>query len=84
MNSTYKRQREDDDPRYTLRLSLIRDGRPKYWDFHCVFCGLKIGELNANKIYATDTVYDQPPFRFKCPGTPKKWCRMWYEVYLSE
>lgn len=42
------------DPRYTVRFYLIRQGRPKYWNFHCIYCGEKVCELNGTVIYMTD------------------------------
>lgn len=43
-----------DDPRYSIRLYLIREGRPKYWNFHCIYCGQKVCEVNGTVIYMTD------------------------------
>lgn len=42
------------DPRYTIRLYLLREERPKYWNFHCMYCGGKLCELNGTVLYMTD------------------------------
>lgn len=43
-----------EDPRYMVRLFLIRQERPKYWNFYCMYCGNKLCELNGTVIYMTD------------------------------
>lgn len=43
-----------DDPRYTVSLYLIRQDRPKYWNFYCIYCGKKVCELNGTVVYMAD------------------------------
>ncbi len=43
-----------EDPRYMMRLYLIRENRPKYWNFYCMYCGQKLCEVNGTVIYTTD------------------------------
>lgn len=45
---------ETDDPRYTMRLFLIREQRPKYWNFYCMYCGQKVCEVNGTVLYVSD------------------------------
>jgi hypothetical protein len=76
----------DLDHRYTIRLYLIRDQRPKYWDFHCVYCGMKLCELQGDLIYMTDITHDNEKSgmvgtnRIQCKG---KFCRLWYEFSFN-
>lgn len=82
--STGQRQMTDGDldRRYTIRLYLLRDGRPKYWEFYCPHCGRKLGELNGQLIYLTDLTSDgsttgvRQVNRLQCEG---KFCGWWYE-----
>ncbi len=48
----------ENDPRYMIRLYLIRDGRPQYWNFHCMYCGEKLCEVNGKVVYMTDIAGD--------------------------
>lgn len=42
------------DPRYMVRLFLIREERPKYWNFYCMYCGTKLCEVSGTMVYMTD------------------------------
>lgn len=72
----------DIDHRYTIRVYLLREGRPKYWEFHCPHCGKKVAELNGTMIYLSDLTHDgtstgvQQSSRVRCDG---KYCGWWFE-----
>lgn len=73
----------NDDFRYSITVVLMREGRPKYWEFHCPFCTTKICELDGRVIQLRDISNEslRPITRVRCPGG-KKWCRMWFEFVL--
>ena len=48
----------DKDYRYTIRVYLLREDRPNYWDFHCNSCGKKVCEMNGTMVYVTDITSD--------------------------
>lgn len=77
---------ETTDYRYSMTIYLIRDKRPKYWEFHCPYCTQKVCELDGRSIMGSDVVNNEgssnPTMRVRCPGTSGKWCRMWYEFCL--
>lgn len=71
----------DLDYRYTIKMYLVRDSRPKYWEFRCAFCGTKVCELNSDLAYGIDLTHDSGnTVRFRCPGRD---CRMWWEFVLN-
>lgn len=77
-----------DDFRYSITVLLMREGRPKYWEFHCPNCTAKVCELDGKIIHLRDISHNtddgkNPTVRIRCPGT-KKWCRMWFEFQLFE
>lgn len=72
----------DKDYRYTIRIYLLREDRPKYWEFHCPYCGTKVCELNGPMVYGIDVTPDTGKLvaRKACRGRD---CRFWYEFVLS-
>lgn len=72
----------EDDHRYTIRVTLIKQGRTKYWDFHCMYCGTKVCELSGDLVYAADVTpnEDGHTTRHRCNG---KYCKLWYEFILA-
>lgn len=75
--------KKDEDHRYTITVFLVRNQRPKYWEFHCPYCSTKIGEIDGDIVSMNDLPMDNGGNRFRCPGN-KKWCRMWFQfVTLS-
>ena len=75
----------DKDYRYTIRVYLLRQDRPRYFDFKCNYCGTKVCELNGVIVYLSDITHDnnsliQPTNRFRCSGRE---CRTWYEFVLN-
>ena len=75
----------DQDPRYTIRIFLIRNGRPKYWNFHCIFCGRKLCELNGTVVMMSDVsneglhYEEKSAQRIRC-NTHECGGRNWYEL----
>lgn len=86
----YRVKREGgEDPRYPVTVFLIRDKRPKYWEFLCMFCGAKVCELDGTVVHVRDVSNssedaNNAAVRVACRGTVKKWCRMWYEFQLGK
>lgn len=78
----------DDDFRYPITVFLVRENRPKYWEFHCPFCTATVCELDGSVVQLRDIsnnsdASNNSSTRIRCPGTNKKWCRMWFEFTLS-
>lgn len=75
---------QDNDPRYTIHVALVREGRPKYWSFHCPNCKEKVCELDGRIVYITDINDESVPAtsgqRMRCTG---KFCRNWYQFSLN-
>lgn len=77
---------EEIDHRYTVRVYLLRSGRPRYWQFHCVSCGKKLCEVNGELLYMTDITNDSETSgiigtnRIRCN---EKHCRFWYEFNMN-
>jgi len=73
----------DNDYRYSIKVTLLREDRPKYWEFHCNKCMAKIIEIDGNIARLQDVSHDvglnRPALRAKCPGTKRDFCRLWYE-----
>lgn len=46
------------DNRYRMLVTLIRTARPRYWNFRCVNCGSKIGEIQNLEVTSIDDFYD--------------------------
>jgi len=80
-------QREtDEDYRQTITVFLVRENRPKYWEFRCVYCGHSVCELDGKLVHVRDVSLEKPGangVRVRCVGTKEKFCRMWYEFVLS-
>lgn len=73
-----------EDHRYTIRVDLLRSGRPRYFEFHCLMCGIKICECDGTIIHVGDVSDDTAlphtsAIRVRCPG---KFCRTWYQFQL--
>jgi hypothetical protein len=80
---------DDNDYRYPVTVTLLRDGRPKYWTFHCPYCTAKVCELDGTIVQvrdvSNDTANSHSAVRIKCQGTNIKsqgYCRMWFEIQL--
>lgn len=78
---------EDNDFRYPISITLMREGRPRYWEFHCPFCTAKVCELDGNIVQIRDISNNtiggmNAAVRVRCPGTKQKWCRLWFEIVL--
>lgn len=77
---------EDNDYRYPITLTLMREGRPKYWTFHCPKCMASVCELDGTLVQVRDVSNDsdasRAAVRIRCPGTKKEFCRLWYEIQL--
>lgn len=76
----------DDDRRYRITVNLLNLHRPRYWSFHCNYCGEKVCELSGQIISIQDTddvnkYVDRPaPLLIRCGGRNRgEYCRMWYE-----
>lgn len=78
--------KDDNDYRYPITITLMREGRPKYWEFHCPYCTVKVCDLDGTLVQVRDVSNDtgngRAAVRIRCPGTPKKWCRLWFEIQL--
>lgn len=71
----------DEDYRYTIRMYLVREKRPQYWEFKCCYCGTKVCELNGTLAYGSDLTHDSgKTMRHRCLGRD---CRMWWEFVLN-
>lgn len=77
----------DDDRRYRISVFLQASHQPRYWKFHCVYCGNKVCELSGDVLYMSDTddVHNyqerSAPVIVPCKGRiGNEWCRMWYEI----
>ena len=73
------------DPRYCIKVYLIRNDRPKYWTFRCIQCGKPVAELDGQIGYLADVVDNTSAvahagLRFKCQGP---YCRLWYDFTLN-
>lgn len=80
---------DKDDFRYPLTVFLIRENRPKYWQFHCPFCMAPVCELDGQIVQIRDVSNDSDEgnnsiSRVRCPGTSRKFCRLWFEFVGME
>lgn len=78
---------QEEDLRYPLTVVLFREGRPKYWTWHCPYCMAPVCELDGTVIQVRDISNDtsggtNAAVRIRCPGTSKKFCRLWFEIQL--
>lgn len=83
------KKQDGEDFRYPITVYLMRSGRPKYWQFHCPYCTAPICELDGTLIYMRDVSHNaedanNAAVRIRCPGTNKKWCRLWFEIQLAK
>lgn len=73
----------DLDTRARLTVYLIGQNIPKYWSFHCAYCGTKICELSGEIVQIRDVddinLHKDPQFNARCFGRN---CRMWYEFVI--
>lgn len=76
------------DFRYPLTVFLMRENRPNYWEFHCPFCTAKVCEIDGTIIQVRDISNDESEERslnrVRCPGTSRKFCRLWFEFVGME
>lgn len=76
----------DEYRRNTITVYLKADKRAKYHNFHCVYCGTKVGELNNTDVYQIRDIDDEsirpekPGMAISCHG---KFCRAWYSFNLN-
>ncbi len=75
----------DLDHRQRLSVFLVGDGRAKYFNFHCVYCGAKVAELSGGEVYQIRDTDDinaraKPVINTRCYG---KFCHAWYEFTLN-
>lgn len=65
------------DRRPRIKVLLIADGRPRYYTFFCVRCGLGVCEVSGNVIGISDVTSASPaPVAIECR---RKFCRTVYE-----
>lgn len=82
-----KQQGGDDDHRVRISVFLVGNDTPRYWSFHCVYCGDKLCELSGDVIQLRDVDDIQrynknnAPMNVRCKG---RYCRMWYEFTLRD
>lgn len=79
----YEMEPGGEDRRYRMSITLVADKRPKYWDFHCCRCTVKVVELSGVVLAISDSAdlnaqpdYQPAPLCVECTG---RWCRTWYE-----
>lgn len=79
---------EQNDYRYPITIFLMRDNRPKYWQFHCPFCTAIVCELDGQIVQVRDISNDDSGNRsinrVRCPGTSRRYCRLWFEFVGME
>lgn len=86
ITSVQKMEIGGDDYRYRISVFLVASHRPKYWSFHCNYCGNKVCELSGEIVYLSDMddmnnhAGKSSPVVVRCTGRNKgEYCRMWYE-----
>ena len=76
----------ENDYRYPITITLMREGRPKYWTFHCPKCMAVVCELDGTIVQvrdvSNDTANNHSAVRVRCPGTKRDFCRLWFEITL--
>lgn len=75
----------EQDHRQRVSVFLMADGRKKYFNFFCVYCGTKVAELNGGEVFQlrdTDdlSAHDKSSINARCYG---KFCHAWYEFHLN-
>ena len=74
------------DYRTRISVFLLADGRSRYFNFFCVYCGSKVCELDASEVYQLRDLDDtsiqaaKPKMAIRCYG---KFCRAWYHFVLN-
>ncbi len=76
----------DLDRRQRITVFLMADGRTKYFNFYCVYCGTKVCELSGGQVYQLRDVDDiksrvTPQLNARCYG---RYCHAWYEFVLKD
>lgn len=70
------------DFRYRILVMLRKSERPKYFDFHCMLCQMKVCELSGTDVRGFDDmadVYVKTTKGVRCPGRYRgAHCYMWY------
>lgn len=79
---------EEQDKRYRVLVLLQRTDRPRYYDFHCPMCQMKVCELSGSDVLALQDVMDTnslPLVGVRCDGRYQGgYCRVYYYFTLSE
>lgn len=75
----------DLDQRTRVSVFMMADGRQKYFNFYCIYCGQKVCELSGGVVYQlrdTDDIslHPKPVTNVRCWG---KYCRAWFEFHLN-
>lgn len=85
-NGQIRQTNGDTDHRVRISVFLVSASRPKYWSFHCNYCGTKICELSGEEVMLSDVddmsryQNQRAPINIRCTG---KFCKMWYELNLN-
>lgn len=74
----------DQDHRNRMSVFLYADSHTKYFNFHCVYCGQKVCELQGSYVYQLRDIDDLSArdggsVNVRCYG---KFCNAWYEIHL--
>lgn len=79
---------EEQDKRYRVLVVLQRTDRPRYYDFYCPMCQMKVCELSGTEVIAMQDVMDTsntPLVGVRCDGRYQGgYCRIYYYFTLSE
>lgn len=74
------------DRRQLVGVFLVADGRQKYFQFHCVYCGTQVASMQGAEVYQLRDVddlsreVDKPRLNVRCYG---KFCRTVYLFTLN-
>lgn len=80
---------EEQDKRYRVLVLLQRSDRPRYYDFHCPMCQMKVCELSGTEVIAmqdmaTD-ITNTPLVGVRCDGRLHGgYCRTWFMFRLND
>lgn len=79
---------EEQDKRYRVLVLLQRSDRPRYYDFHCPQCQMKVCELSGSDVVAMQDVLDTsglPLVGVRCDGRFQGgYCRTYYYFSLND
>ena len=79
-------QTPEKDYRTRVTVFLQADGRQRYFNFYCIYCGNKVCELSGGQVYMLRDLddisrqSDKPKQNVRCYG---KFCRAWLEFTLN-